>query len=173
MILNIENKKIAVKNLNENIKDVVSAAVVGCKGLTVSEITEMRTNARKSNIHLKVVKNTLAKLACENTGCACLSPLFINQVLLIYSASTDPNAVAAFLKDFAKKNEKVVVKGLSIENNLFPASSLEKLADLPTKRQAISIMMSLLLSPVTSVLRVMSAPCQQLLRVLLAIKDKK
>ena len=98
------------------------------------------------------IKNSLAKLALNETSCECVLPVLSGPVILGFSQE-DPGAVARVFKDFVKENEDLVVKGLGVSGEFVDADQLKRIADLPTKDQAISTVMALMLAPVEKLAR--------------------
>lgn len=172
MALNLEGKKAIVAEVAEVAKSATSIVAAQYAGLTVLQLTELRKTARNSGVYLRVIRNTLARRAFEGTQFACMDPALVGPLVLAFSKE-DPGAAARLIKDFAKKFEKLVVKAVSIDGALLPASDLNRLASLPTKEQAIAQLMSVMLAPVTKFVRTLAEPHSQVVRAVAAIRDKK
>lgn len=108
MGLNIEAKKVTVEAISAGIADAQTMVVAEYRGISVSSLTKLRANARKENVYLRVLKNTLARRAVEGTSFAALSEHMVGP--LIYAASEDPVAAAKILHQFAKTDNKIVIK---------------------------------------------------------------
>ena len=152
MALSLEEKKAIVADVAEVAATAHSAVAAEYIGLTSNEMNDLRSEARKGGVRLRVVKNTLAKRAVEGTDYACMSEVLVGQLILAFSQE-DPGSAARVLKAFAKEHDKLVVKALSVGGQLLPASDLERLASLPTKEQAISMLMSVMQAPISKLAR--------------------
>ena len=108
MSLNIETKKVAVEEISAAIANAQTLVVAEYRGISVSSMTELRANARKEGVYLRVLKNTLARRAVEGTSFAGLADQMVGP--LVYAASEDAVAAAKVLHQFAKKDDKIIVK---------------------------------------------------------------
>lgn len=172
MVLRIEDKKAIVAEVESVASQALSAVAVEYRGLSVDEMTELRSTARKAGVYLRVVRNTLARRALVNTEFACMQEILVGPILLAFSQA-DPGAAARIMRDFAKDHEKLVVKGLSISGKLLPAEALASLANLPTRDQALSMLLSVMQAPITKFVRTLAEPHAQFVRVLAAVRDQK
>jgi len=170
--LKLEDKKAIVAEVADVASKAVSAAAADYRGLTVTEMTELRVKARKNGIYLRVVRNTLARRAVENTDFACMQEVLTGPLFLAFSYE-DPGAVARLLKDATKNYEKLTVCALVLGGKLLPASDLDVVAKLPTRDQALAILMSVMQAPVTKLVRTMVEPYAMFVRTVAAIRDKK
>jgi large subunit ribosomal protein L10 len=170
--LNLQAKQAIVAQVAEVAKRAVSAVVVDYRGLTVSELTELRFKARKGGVHLQVVRNTLAKRAFDGTEFSCLNPEMTGPLMLAFSL-TEPSAAARLLKEFAKGHEKLNVKVLSINGQVLQANQLDKVALLPTRDEAIAKLMSVMLAPITKLVRTMAEPHTKMVRTFAALREQK
>ena len=172
MVLKLEDKKAIVNEVADVASHSISAGIADYRGLTVAEMTSLRNKADKAGVYLKVVRNTLAKRAVENTSFACIQDVLKGPVLLAFTKE-DPGAVARLLRDFIKECEKLTVRGLSIGGKLLPAKDLEAMAKLPTRDQALATLMSVMLAPITKLVRTMAEPYAMLVRTTAAVRDRK
>lgn len=172
MALTLEDKKQIVSEVAAVAADAHSAIAAEYRGLTVEQMTDLRKKARAGGVYLRVVKNTLARRALEGTDFECMSEGLTGQLLLAFSQE-DPGAAARVIKDFAKQNEKLNVKLVAISGQLLGASELDRLASLPTKEQAISMLMALMKAPVEKLARTMNEVPGKLVRTVAAIRDQK
>lgn len=156
MVLKLEGKKEIVSEVAGVAANATSAAVSYYRGLTVGEMTELRAKARASDVYLRVVRNTLARLAVKNTAFECLTDSLTGPVVLAFSRK-EPNAAARLLRDFSKGHEKLEVKFLALDGTLYGSEKLEFIAKLPTKEEAISQFMSVLLAPMSKLARTLDA----------------
>ena len=141
-------------------------------GLTVEQLTDLRVKAREDNVYLRVVKNSLARRALEDTDFACMSERLTGPLILAFSQE-DPGAAARVTKDFAKANEKFQVTMLSVGGELLEPTEIDKLAKLPTRDQAISLLMAVMLAPTEKFVRTLNEVPGKLVRTVDAIRDQK
>lgn len=172
MALNLEDKKAIVSEVAEVASKAVSLIAAEYSGLTVSQITGLRKSAREAGVYMRVVRNTLARRALEGTQFACIQSELVGPLLLAFSTG-EPGVAARLIKDFARDNEKLVVKALAIDSQLLPASGLNKLASLPTRNEAVAQLMSVMLAPVTKFVRTLAEPHAKLVRAVAAVRDQK
>lgn len=172
MTLKLDDKKAIVAEVTEIANKSLSLVAADYCGLTVAQLTELRKSARHSGVYMRVIRNTLARRAFAETKFACMDPALVGPLVLAFSLE-DPGAAARLIRDFAKKFDKLVVKALSIEGSLLPATDLNRLANLPTRNEAIAQLMSVMLAPVTKFVRTLAEPHSQVVRVVAAIRDKK
>ena len=168
MALKLEQKKAVITEVNQMASEAVSAVVAEYRGLTMGAMTELRRKALDVNVKVRVVRNTLAKLAIQETGFACLDPALSGPVILLF-AMDHPGAAARLAKEFAKEHKALQVTALAFEGDLLPAEKLAMLASLPTYDEAISLLMAVMLAPVASVARGMSETVAKLVRVTNAV----
>jgi len=129
-------------------------------------------DARESQVTLRVVRNTLAKRALEGTEYECVSSTLAGPSLFGFSME-DPGAAARLFKDFAKENDSFEVKALAVSGQILGADQLDVLAKLPTRDQALSMLMSVMNAPVTKLVRTMNEVPGKLVRTLAAVRDQK
>jgi large subunit ribosomal protein L10 len=170
--LRLEDKKAIVAGVNETAASAMSLVIADARGCTVSEMTELRKQAREANVDLRVVRNTLAKLALKGTDFECAEEAFKGPSLLAFSME-DPGAAARIFKDFAKENDDFEVKALAVSGQLLGAEQLDVLAKLPTREQALSMLMSVMQAPATKLVRTMNEVPGKLVRTLAAVRDQK
>jgi large subunit ribosomal protein L10 len=155
-----------------NVADkALSVVVAEYAGLPVAKITDLRTKAHKAGVHLQVVRNTLAKRALRGTSFECLLPALKGPVMLAFSLE-EVSASARLLKDFSKENEKLVVTALSIGSELLDRSQLDKVAKLPTKDEALALLLCVMQAPIVKFIRTLQAPHLKLVRTFVALRDK-
>ena len=167
MALRLEDKKALVQEVNAVAGDSVTAVAAEYRGLSVSEMTELRKNARTAGVYMRVVKNTLARRAIEGTGFECMKDTLKGPILLAF-AKEDPGAAARVIKDFAKGHDALKAVSLSAGGQLLPGSDLAKLADLPTLDQARAMLLGVLNAPMSKLVRTLAEPSAMLARTLSA-----
>lgn len=172
MALNLEQKKAIVGEVAEVAGSAHSAVAAEYRGLTVEQMTELRSGARKSGVYLRVVKNSLARRAVEGTEFECMREGMVGPLVLAFSRE-DPGAAARLVKDFTKDHKELVVKLVAIGGKLLEPGDLKRLADLPTKEQAISMLMALMKAPVEKLARTLAEPHAKLVRTVAAVRDQK
>ncbi len=172
MALRLDDKKLVVEEVAAIAADAHSAIAAEYRGLTVTEVTELRRVARESGVYLRVVKNTLARRAVEGTEFECMKEGMTGPLIFAFSME-DPGSAARVINDFAKEHDKLVTKLVSIGGQLYDASELKRLASLPTRDQAISMLMALMKAPVEKFVRTLAEPHAKLTRTVAAVKDQK
>ena len=172
MPMRMNDKQLAVQELHEIAEIAVSAVAADYHGSSVSQLTILRQKARESDVHLKVIRNTLAKKALEGTKFNCLDDLLVGPTMLAFSLH-DPSSAAKLLNDFKKENKAFIVKGLTFGEDLLDLSRLVDIANLPSKDEAIAILMSALNAPIAQLASTLNEFPSKLARVLHFIKQKK
>ncbi|MEZ5492753.1 MAG: 50S ribosomal protein L10 [Gammaproteobacteria bacterium] len=172
MAIRLEDKKQIVSEVNEAANSALSAVLADYRGVTVSDMTELRKSARENKVYLRVVRNTLLKRAVKDTDFECINEVLVGPTILAFSQE-DPGAAARVLKDFAKDHDDFEIKALSIGGKLLDASDIDVLAKLPTYDQAISILMSVMLAPVTKLARTFNEVPSKVTRAVAAVRDQK
>ena len=172
MSLTLEQKKVVVAEVAEVASNAHSAVAAEYRGLTVGEMTNLRSKARSEGVYIRIVKNTLAKRAVEGTDFECMKEGFIGPLILAFSQE-DPGSAARVLKDFGKEHNKLVVKLVSVGGQLLDASDLDRLASMPTRDQAISILMSVMRAPLDKLARTLNEVPGKMVRTVAAIRDQK
>ena len=172
MALGLEDKKAIVADVNETAASALSLVVADARGVDVSAMTVLRKQARDNQIVLRVVKNTLARRAFQDTDYACLHEVLVGPSIFGFSME-DPGAAARLFKDFAKENDKFEVKALSVGGQMLDKSQLDVLATLPTRDQALSMLANIMLAPVTKLTRTLNDIPSQIVRVTDQVKQQK
>jgi len=170
--IRLEDKKQIVSEVNTAANSALSAVLANYRGVTVSEMTELRKTARENKVYLRVIRNTLLKKAVKGTEFECIQEVLTGPTILALSEE-DPGAAARVLKDFAKENDEFVIKALSVGGELLDASQIDRLAKLPTHDQALSILMSVMLAPVTKLARTLNEVPSKATRAVAAVRDQK
>lgn len=172
MPLNLEDKRAIVSSVNAVASDALSAVVADYRGLTVSQMTELRGKARDTGVYLKVIRNTLAKYAVRDTEFECLDDALVGPTLLAFSQE-DPGSAARLVKDFAKENDALEVRALAVGGVAYGAQDIDILAKLPTRDEAISQLMSVMQAPVAKFVRTANEVPGKFVRTMAAVKDQK
>jgi large subunit ribosomal protein L10 len=172
MPLNLEDKKALVAEVNAVAAKAQSVVAAEYRGLTVTQMTDLRAKARAQGVYMRVVKNTLARKALVGTAFETIGSVLKGPLVLAFSKD-DPGAAARVVKDFAKGNEKLVATHLSLGGSVLPGKDIEKLANLPTRAQAISMLMGVMKAPIQKFVATLNEPLPKLARTLAAIRDQK
>jgi large subunit ribosomal protein L10 len=170
--LNLEQKKSIVAEVAEVAGNAYSAIAAEYAGMSAEQMTALRAKARSEGVYVRVVKNTLARRALEGTDFECMNEGLVGPLVLVFSLE-DPGAAARLLKDFIKENEQLVVKHIAISGQLLGAGELDRMAMMPTKDQAISMLMSVMKAPVEKMARTLNEVPGKLVRTVAAIRDQK
>ncbi|VAW49104.1 LSU ribosomal protein L10p (P0) [hydrothermal vent metagenome] len=161
MALNIEGKKLVVEEVSAVVAEAGSMVAAEYRGLTVEQMTQLRANARAANVQVRVVKNTLARRAVSGTKFEDMAGTFVGPLVFAFSGEELGTAARVF-QDFAKENNDLIVKSLSIGEGVMDADQLATVAALPTYDEAVS-----------KLLYVMKEPVAKLARGLVAVKEQK
>ena len=172
MSLNIEQKKALVTEVHEIARSAQSVVAAEYRGLSVSQITNLRAQARKSGVYMRVVKNTLARKAVAGTTFECIGPQLKGPLILAFSKD-DPGAAARVIKAFAKDHAKLVATLVSLGGQVLPPKSIDQVASLPTRGQAVALLLGVLKAPITKLVRTLAEPHAKLVRTVAAVKDQK
>jgi large subunit ribosomal protein L10 len=170
--LNLEQKKAIVAELAGVAANAHSAVAAEYRGLSVEEMTQLRVLARDAGVHLRVVKNTLARRAFEGTDFECLKDSLTGPLVLAFSQE-DPGSAARVVDEFAKGHEKLVVRNAAIGGKLLEAADVPNLAKMPTYDEAISLLMAVMKAPVEKLARTLAEPHAKLVRTVAAVRDQK
>jgi large subunit ribosomal protein L10 len=170
--LNLEDKKALVAEVATVAATAQSVVAAEYRGITVSQMTELRSRARAKGVYMRVVKNTLARKAMVGTAFEAVGPHLKGPLVLAFSKD-DPGAAARVVKDFAKANEKLVPTLVSIGGPVLPGKDLDRVASLPTREQALSMLLGVLKAPIEKFVRTLAAPHTKLVRTVAAVRDAK
>jgi len=172
MALRLEDKKALVAEVNEVASRALSAVAAEYRGLSAGKFDILRAKARENGIYLHVVKNTLAKRALAGTQFECMGDALVGPLVLGFSLE-DPGSVGRVIKDFAKDNDKLVVKAVSIGGQLYGSKDIERLASLPSKEQALAMLMGVMKAPIEKFVRTLAEPTAKFVRTVQAVADQK
>ena len=172
MALNLEDKKALVAEVNAEAAKALSVVAAEYRGLTVTQMTELRSKARQAGVYMRVVKNTLARKAVAGTSFECISPVLKGPLVLAFSKE-DPGAAARVIKAFSKDNDKLVTTAVSLGGQLLTAKSLDQVASLPTREQALAMLMGVMRAPIQKLVGQLAAVPSKLVRTLAAVRDQK
>ena len=172
MAIKIAQKKEIVEEVAQAAKSAVSAVLADYRGMSVAEMNAMRVKGRDTGVYLRVVRNTLAKKALAESEFACLEDSLVGPTLMAFSQE-DPGAAARLLKDYSKEIETLEVKAIAIGGESLGPEQLDRVASLPTLDEARSMLLSVMLAPVTKLTRTLNDIPTSVTRVISAIRDNK
>ena len=171
MSLNLDDKKTVVAEVSAEVANAQSIIVAEYRGLEVVDLTVLRANARKSGVYLRVVKNTLVRRALSGTAFEGLSDKLVGP--LIYGISKDPVAAAKLLNDFAKANDKLVIKAGAMPSYVMDAAGVKALATMPSREELLSKLLGTMQAPITQFVRTLNEIPTKFVRGLAAVRDAK
>ena len=145
---------------------------VDYRGLTFAEATELRTRLRKVDADLKVVKNTLGKIAANNAGVEGLDELLAGPTAIAY-VHGDPAKTAKTIQDFIKEKKKAAIRGGKLQSSVLSGTQVEALASLPSREVLIAQLVGTLAAPLTGLVTVLNGPIRGLVVVLGQVQDKQ
>jgi large subunit ribosomal protein L10 len=172
MGLRLEDKQAMVAEVQAVAQSAHSVVAAEYRGLTVSQLTGLRAKARQAGVYMRVVKNTLARRAVTGTPYECIAGSLKGPLILAFSQE-DPGAAARVVKEFAKGNEKLVPTLVALGGQVYPAREIDRVASLPTKPQALAMLLGVMKAPVTKFVRTLAEPAAKLVRTIDAIKAVK
>ena len=172
MALSLEEKKAVVAEVSGMASGALSVVAAEYRGLTADELTQLRVGARQSGVGLRVVKNSLAKRAFGGTEFECMNDDLAGPLIFAFS-NEDPGSAARLVRDFAKAHDKLVPKLAAVGGEKLLASDLDRLANLPTRDQALSMLLGVIQAPVEQLVRTMAEPHAKLVRTLAAVRDRQ
>ena len=166
------DKVVELEQLEKAFKGSDSAILVDYKGMNVPQVTELRRQLRTAKAAYRVVKNSLARKAVSGTSFECISPVLKGPLVLAFSKD-DPGAAARVVKAFSKDNDKLVPTAVAIGGQLLAPKDLDRVASLPTREQALAILMGVLKAPIQKLAATLAATPSKLVRTLAAVRDQK
>ncbi len=155
MSLNRSEKEAVISNVTGLAAKAQTLVLAQYRGITVADMTKLRASARSNGVSLSVLKNTLARRAVAGSGFEVVSDLMTGP--LIYSFSDDAVAAARVVADFAKTNEKLVIRGGAYGGKALDVNGVKQLASIPSKEVLLAQLLGLLQSPISRMARVLAA----------------
>lgn len=171
MGLNLEEKKAVVAEISAQVAKAQAIVVAEYRGLEVGNMTELRAKARKSGVYLRVLKNSLARRAVKDTPFEKLADKMIGP--LVYGISSDPVATAKVLNEFAKANDKFVIKAGAMPNAVISAKEVAALANMPSRDQLLAMLLGTMQAPVAKFVQTLNEVPSRFVRTLAAVRDQK
>ena len=171
MSLNLEEKKEVVAEIAERLTKAQAVVLAEYRGLAVEQITVLRSQARASNVYLRVLKNSLARRAVQGTPFEKLADQMVGP--LAYGISDDPVAAAKVLHAYAKSNDKLVIKGGAMPNQVLTAKEVGNLASMPSREQLLATLMGTMQAPVAKFVQTLNEVPSKFVRTVAAVRDQK
>jgi large subunit ribosomal protein L10 len=169
--LNLEEKKELVAEISAEVAQSQAIVLAEYRSLEVGEITKLRAKARGAGVYFRVLKNTLARRAVSDTPFAGLAQHMVGP--LMYGMSADPVAVAKVLNDFAKTNDKLVIKAGAMPGEMMTAKQVASLASLPSRPELIARLMGTMQAPVAKFAQTLNEIPSKFVRTLAAVRDQQ
>jgi large subunit ribosomal protein L10 len=170
--IGLKEKQAIVAEVNDTASKALSAVIADYRGVSVDNMTSLRKKARDVGVQVRVIRNTLAKRAFEGTDFECMKEALLGPNIVAFSLE-DPGAGARVFKDFAKDNEDFEIKALSVGGKLLPANQIDALAKLPTRDQALAMLMGVMRAPITKLVRTFNDVPAKVTRGVAAVRDQK
>jgi large subunit ribosomal protein L10 len=148
-----------------------SIIVAEYRGLDVDSVTRLRKEARSQGVQLRVLKNTLARRAVGDTPFAGLADKMVGP--LVYGFSSDPVSAAKVLSNFAKSNDKLVVKAGAMPNVVMDEAGVKALATLPSREELLAKLMATMQAPIGQFVRTLNEVPARFVRTVAAVRDAK
>ncbi len=171
MALNREAKASMIADVSAQLAKAQAVIVAEYRGLDVSSMTELRRKARQSGVYLRVLKNTLVRRAIVGTPFEKLSDQMVGP--LIYGVSQDPVAVAKVLQDFAKANERLVIRAGALPNSIIDANAIKALAALPSREELLAKLLGTMQAPTVKFVQTLNEVPTSFVRALAAVRDQR
>ena len=159
MALNLQEKQAVVTAVSAQVAQAQTIVLAEYRGMEVGDITKLRANARKAGVYFHVLKNTLARRAVQGTQFEALADKMSGP--LVYGISADAVAAAKVVYDFAKTNDKLVIKAGAYNGKVLDVAGVNALATVPTKEVLLAQLCGLLQSPVSGMARVLVAVAEK------------
>ena len=171
MALKIGEKKVVVQEIAEIASTAQSAVAAEYRGLTVQQLSSLRSNARELGVYVRVVKNNLVKIAIKDTSLECMDSSLKGPLIFAFSRD-ELGAAAKLVNDFKKDNDLLKPVAMAVNGELIDVEKLSQIAALPNRDQAISMLMTVMKLPIEKFVRILSAPNIKLVQTLSAYKMK-
>ena len=171
MSLNLEEKKAVVAEISAEVAGAQTVVVAEYRGITVENMTQLRAQARKQGVYLRVLKNTLVRRALADTPFAGMADQLVGP--LAYGISKDPVAAAKVMHEFAKTNDKFVIKAGAMPNFIMSAKDVGNLASMPSRDELLSKLLGTMQAPIAQFVRTLNEVPTKFVRGLAAVRDKQ
>ena len=169
--LNLTEKKAVVAEVSEQVANAQAIVLAEYRGMGVADMTALRVQARKSGVYLRVLKNTLVRRAVDGTAFSGLSDAMVGP--LVFGISTDPVAAAKVMNDFAKANDKFVIKAGAMPNQVMDPAGVQALASMPSREELLAKLLGTMQAPVAKFVQTLNEVPTKFVRGLAAVRDQK
>jgi len=169
--LNLDDKKAVVAEVSAKVAQAQAIVLAEYRGLEVGDMTLLRAKARNSGVYLRVLKNTLARRAVTGTPFESLAEHMVGP--LAYGISADPVAAAKVLNEFAKANERFVIKAGAMPGQVMTPKQVATLATTPSREELLAKLMGTMQAPIAMFVRTLNEVPSKLVRTLAAVRDQK
>lgn len=159
MSLNRSEKEAVISDVTGLAAKAQTLVMAEYRGITVADMTKLRSTARSNGVSLSVLKNTLARRAVAGSGFEVVSDLMTGP--LIYGFSEDAVAAARVVADFSKTNDKLVIRGGAYGGKALDVNGVKQLASIPSKEVLLAQLLGLMQSPISRTARVLAALAEQ------------
>lgn len=171
MGLSMEEKQAVVREVAAQVAAAQAIVLAEYRGLEVGSMTELRRKARRSGVYLRVLKNTLARRAVKDTPFAQLADVMVGP--LVYGISSDPVAPAKVMNEFARGNEKFVIRAGAMPNAVISAREVAALASMPSRAELLAKLVGTMQAPVAKFVRTLNEVPSRFVRAVAAVRDAK
>ena len=157
--LNLQEKQAGVAEVSAQVAQAQTIVLAEYRGIPVAEITTLRANARQAGVYFHVLKNTLARRAVQGTPFEALADQMVGP--MVYSISADAVAAAKVVHEFAKTNDKLVIKAGAYNGKMLDKAAVAALASVPSKEVLLAQLLGVMQAPVSGFARVLAAVAEQ------------
>ncbi|MBI4207326.1 MAG: 50S ribosomal protein L10 [Betaproteobacteria bacterium] len=171
MGLNLEQKQAVVAEISAELAKAQTVVLAEYRSLQVGEMTELRKKARSSGVYLRVLKNTLARRAVADTPFKGLVDKMVGP--LAYGISSDPVAAAKVLHEYARSNEKFVIRAGAMPDVVMSPKEVADLARMPSRQELLATLMATMQAPVAKLVRTLNEVPGKFVRTVAAVHDQK
>lgn len=171
MGLNLEQKEALVAEVGAKVAQAQAIVLAEYRSLDVGAITHLRAKARGAGVYFRVLKNTLARRAVTGTPFSGLADHMTGP--LVYGISPDPVAVAKVLNDFAKGNDKLVIRAGAMPNQVMSAKEVATLASMPSRLELVAKLVGTMQAPIAMLARTLNEVPGKFARTLAAVREQR
>lgn len=171
MGLNLEQKKAVVAEVSAQVAQSQAIVLAEYRGMEVGDMTKLRAKARESGVYFRVLRNTLARRAVAETPFAGLADKMSGP--LAYGMSSDPVAVAKVMHEYAKANDKFVIRGGAMPNVVMGPKDVAVLATMPSRTELLAKLLGTMQAPIATFVRTLNEVPGRFVRTVAAVRDKK
>lgn len=171
MALNLDQKKEVVAGVSAAVAGAQVIVIAENKGLEVGDVTRLRAQAREQGVYLRVLKNTLARRAVAGTPFEGLANEMTGP--LLYGMSADPVSAAKVIQDFAKGNDKLVIRGGALANYVMDAAGVKALASMPSREELLATLLGTMQAPIAKFVQTLNEVPGKFVRTVAALRDER